>query len=326
MENPERPIGAIAVPTPADVELRPIGRDDLVAVVALARELHGHPPLDDATPLQPRLDALIGSADAVPMLATDAGEPAGLGVLQFRRRLNDPTFEGWISDLFVRPTARRRGIGGALLEGLVAEWRLRGSRRLQLKIADSSDAATSALLAPAGMGEWMHDFRLRPLPSTPAAALPDGVRIRPLEASDGESVTSLIAEFGTKRTPAPERMDAVLRVFAHHAERVQAGEAASTVAEIGGTLVGACTLEWQRPFWTGETHAWLPDLVVTERYRRRGIGRALVADALARAKAARASQLSLETGRTREAAHSLYRSMGFAEAGRTYLLRRPEAG
>ena len=97
------------------------------------------------------------------------------------------------------------------------------------------------------------------------------------------------------------------------------------MAELEGDIVGVCTLEWQQPFWTDETHAWLPDLVVAEHARRRGIGRALVAHAVRRARAAGASQLSLETGQHCTAAHALYRSMAFKETGRTYLLRRTEA-
>ena len=130
MENPDRPVGAIAVRPPVGVELRPVGRDDLAAVVALARELHGRAPLADVEELRPRLDGLVNDVDALPFLATEAGRALGLGIVRFRRRLNFPTFEGWISDLFVRPEARRRGIGRALLDGLVAEWRLRGSHRL----------------------------------------------------------------------------------------------------------------------------------------------------------------------------------------------------
>jgi GNAT superfamily N-acetyltransferase len=323
MENPDRPVGAIAVRPPMGVELRPVGRGDLEAVVALARELHGRPPLDEVEPLRPRLDALLSDVDALPFLATEDGEAVGLGVVRFRRRLNFPTFEGWISDLFVRPEARRRGIGRALLDGLVAEWRLRGSHRLQAKVPAGADAA-AALFAAAGLEEWMIDFRHQP--DEPVdVALPAGVVIRPLAASDGEVVTSLISQFGPQRTPAPERMDAVLRAFADHAARVAGGFAASTIAELDGDAVGVCTLEWEQPFWAAETHAWLPDLVVAERARRRGIARALVADALTRAHAAGASQLSLESGRGRTAAHALYRSLGFTESGRTDLLLRSEA-
>jgi len=324
VENPERPVGAIAVRPPEGVELRPIGRRDLEAAVAMARELHGQPPVADVDTLRQRLDALINDVDAVPVLATEAGEALGLAVLQFRRRLNFPTFEGWISDLFVRPEARRRGIGRALLDGLLAEWRLRGSHRLLAKAQHGADAA-AALFAAAGMEQWMFDFRMEPVAAPVAAPLVARLVIRPLDEADGDLVTELISEFGRARTPAPERMDAVLRAFVDHAARVRSGRAASTVAELDGEVVGVCTLEWQHPFWTADTHAWLPDLVVAERARRRGIGRALVHDALERAHAAGAARLSLESGPTRTAAHALYRSMGFEETGRTFVLRRTEA-
>ena len=61
---------------------------------------------------------------------------------------------------------------------------------------------------------------------------------------------------------------------------------------------------------------------VDEAARGHGIGRALLDDVVARARAAGAAQLSLESGPAREAAHALYRSSGFVEAGRTWLLRR----
>ena len=324
MENPERPVGAIAVRPPAGIELRPVGRGDLEAVVAMARELHGQPPAADVDTLRQRFDALVNDVDAVPVLATEAGEGQGLAVAHFRRRLNLPTFEGWISDLFVRPDARRRGIGRALLDGLVAEWRLRGSQRLQAKAPAGADAG-AALFAAAGMERWMLDFRMEPVAPPATAPRPAGLVIRPLDEADGDVVTELISEFGPARTPAPERMEAVRRAFADHADRVRSGTAASTVAEVEGEVVGVCTLEWQYPFWARAIHAWLPDLVVAGRARRRGIGRALVVHALERANAAGATRLSLESGPTRTAAHALYRSMGFEETGRSYLLRRAEA-
>jgi GNAT superfamily N-acetyltransferase len=322
--NPDHAIGAIAVRTPPGIDLRPAGRDDLEPAVAMARAMHGHAAVRDVESLRPRFEALIGDVDAVPFLATEAGQALGLGVIQFRRRLNFPTFEGWISELYVRPESRRRGVGRALLDGLVAEWRLRGSHRLQAKVPAGADDA-AALLASTGFEGWMIDFRLRPLEHPAASPLPNGVLIRPLGLDDVDAVTSLVADFGPARAPAPERMDAVLRVFHEHARRVSAGSAASSVAERDGDVVGVCTLEWQRPYWTDDTHAWLPDLVVGEHARRRGIGRALVADALARAHEIGASQLSLESGPRRMAAHALYRSMGFEDVGRTYLLRRTEA-
>jgi GNAT superfamily N-acetyltransferase len=320
MENPERAVGGIAVRTPPGIELRPLGRDDLHAAVSLARELHGHPPLTEMAQLQRGLDALINSVDAVPFVAIEEAEPVGLGILHFRRRLNVATFEGWVSDLYVRTDARRRGIGRALLEALVAEWRLRGSHWLEAK-APTGAAAAAGLFTSAGMEEWMHNFRLRPVGGSPAPTA-DTVLIRPTAPSDEGPVTAVLAEFGPGRTPAAERMDAVQRIFAAHLADAAAGRAYSRVAEVDGEAVGFCCMEWQRPFWTDEVHAWMPDLIVRETHRGRGIGRALLADALAHAAAADAAQVSLESGPQRMAAHALYRSTGFDEIGRTFLLRR----
>ena len=49
--------------------------------------------------------------DAAPFMAVADGEPAGIILFRFRRRLNRATYEGWVSDLFVREPFRARGIG-----------------------------------------------------------------------------------------------------------------------------------------------------------------------------------------------------------------------
>ena len=320
--NPDRPVGGLAVRAPSGVELRPLARDDLVVAVAMARELHAVETAFDAAELRPRYDALLASADVTPFVAELNDEPVGIGILHFRRRLNFTTFEGWISELFVRPEARGQGIGRALLDALVAEWQLRGGHRMQLQVPEQAPAA-EALLSDAGFEPWMLDFVQRPVRQV-VADPPVGVTMRAAAGSDGERVTGLLAEFGAPRTPAPERMDAVLRTYDEHMRRTEAGEARTTVAELDGALVGVCSLEFRNPFWAAETHAWLPDLIVTEPARGRGIGRALLADAVAGAAAHGVAQLSLESGRTRTVAHGLYRSNGFAERGQTYRLLRAD--
>ena len=317
--NPERPVGGLAVRPPAGVELRPLSRSDLADAVLLARELHGLPALADPEPMRPRLDTLLGSVDVAPFLAMDAGSAIGLGVAQFRRRLNFAGFEGWVSDLYVAREQRGRGVGRALLDALIAEWRLRGSLRLQAK--DSDDGVAATLYRAAGLQEWMLDFRMRPV-TAPPVELPAGVALRPLAEGDAEAVTALIGQFGEGRRPSAERRDAVQRTFTAHLASTAAGGAYSAVAVTDGSVAGICVIEWQRPFWTDEVHAWLPDLIVDEARRGHGIGRALLADALRQAGAAGATQVSLESGPQREAAHGLYRAMGFVQRGRSWLLRR----
>jgi GNAT superfamily N-acetyltransferase len=321
--NPERPVGGLAVPAPSGVELRPLARFDLADAVGLARQLHGLHPVEDAGSLGERFDAFLGSPDVVPFLATDGAEAIGLGVMEFRRRLNFTSFEGWISNLFVVERERGRGVGRALLNALIAEWRLRGSHRLQARVPNGATAA-AGLYEAMGLHDWMLDFRLRPV-MTPSVAPAAGVTIRPTESGDAEAVTALLSQFGAPRTPPPERADAVARTFAAHVADAAAGRGYSAVAEADGAVVGICAIEWQRPFWTDEVHAWLPDLMVDETHRGRGIGRSLLFDALEHARAAGAGQVSLESGPQREAAHGLYRSSGFVEPGHTWLLRRDPA-
>ena len=321
--NPESAVGGLAVRAPAGVELRPLGRDDLAAAVAMARELHGADGVADREALRPRFEALLADVDVSPFMAELGGEAVGLAILHFRRRLNFTTFEGWISELFVAPAARGQGIGRALLEALVAEWRLRGGHRLQVQVPDQAPAA-EALLSRAGFEPWMLDFAQRPVVAPTDTGLPPGVSLRPARVADGDAITSLLSEFGAPRTPPAERMDAVLRTFAEHLRRVDAGGGHTVVAELDGAVVGVCSVEWRNPFWTDELHAWLPDLMVTERARGRGIGRTLLADAVAAGAARTAAQLTLESGLARRAAHALYRSSGFAEAGRTYRLLRAD--
>ncbi|HEX2142749.1 MAG TPA: GNAT family N-acetyltransferase [Candidatus Limnocylindria bacterium] len=318
--NPDHPVGGIAVRPPAGVELRPLGRADLPDALALAREQRELPSVTDIELFRDRYDRLINTPDTAAFLALADGAPVGLSALQFRRRLNFATFEGWLSDLYVRPAMRRRGIGRALLEALVAEWRLRGSHRMQAQVPDGA-AGGRATLDRAGFEEWMLDFQLAPV-IHPPLDLPEGVSLRPVRADDGEAVTRLIAEFGPHRSPVPDRMEAVLRTFAEHLRAVEAGAATTTIAELEGVAVGVCVMEWREPFWTDAVQAWIHDVVVTEPVRGRGIGRALMADALGRAVQRGAASVLLESGMQRESAHRLYRSLGFEAVGRTWVLRR----
>ena len=112
--NPDRPVGGLAVPRPDGVELRPFGREDLREALALARELYGLPETDPE-PYRAGFESLVNDVDAAPFLAIADGEAAGFIGFRFRRRLNHATFEGWVSDLFVRERFRGRGIGRALL-------------------------------------------------------------------------------------------------------------------------------------------------------------------------------------------------------------------
>jgi ribosomal protein S18 acetylase RimI-like enzyme len=308
--NPDRPVGGLSVPRPAGVELRPLGRDDFGEALAMARELYGLPG-GDAEPHRAHYDALVNDVDAAPFLALADGEPAGFIGFRFRRRLNHATFEGWVSDLYVRERFRGRGIGRALLAATIAEWRLRGGHQVMLEVAHERTAARR-LYEAAGFREQGKYFEIGPIRARgirPGA----GIEIRPIidDDADFEAVTRLLAELG-RPAPSEEKLPALRRTFAEHVRRPTTG---SLLALLDRAPVGFVSLELRQPFFTIAPQAWIPDLVVTESARGRDIGAALLDAALTEAAARRAYAAALESGHQRAVAHRLYLAAGMGDVG-----------
>ena len=308
--NPDRPVGGLSVPRPPGVEIRPLARDDFDVALALARELYGLPDAD-LEPHRAAYDASVNDPDAAPFLALADGKPAGFVGFGFRRRLNRATFEGWISDLVVREPYRGRGIGRALLAAALAEWRLRGSHRVELEVGYERTAARG-LYAAMGFVEQGKYFEIAPV-SVRDVRSGDGVEIRPIAATDDDfsAVTRLLAELG-RPAPSDERLPALRRTYDAHVARP---ETASLVAELEGTPVGFVSFELRQPFFTLAPQGWIPDLIVAESARGRHIGAALLDAALAQARERGAYAVALESGHHRTVAHRLYLSAGMQDVG-----------
>ncbi len=319
LDFPERPVGGLSVRRPQGVELRPLARADFDVAFQMMRELYALPRATDADRERnrERYEALIGDVDAVPFLAIADDEPAGIVIFRFRRRLNFATYQGWISDLYVRAAARGRGIGRLLVRACIEESRLRGARALTLETGYDNVAARG-LYAALGFREAGTHFQQRP-PRVRGIRPPDGVTLRPMAAEDFEAVTRLLAELG-RPAPEPERMAAVERTFTEHLRR---GSTASLVATREDRIVGVCTLELREPFFILAPQAWIAELVVTEPARGGGIGAALLDAALAEAAHRGAYAAVLESGSQRAVAHSLYATAGFEDVGSFFVLDRP---
>jgi ribosomal protein S18 acetylase RimI-like enzyme len=308
--NPDRPVGGLSVPRPDGVDIRPLARDDFADALALTRELYGLPDADPE-PHRAAFEALVNDPDAAPFLAVADGTPAGLIVFRFRRRLNHATFEGWVSDLVVREPFRGRGIGRALLAAVIAEWRLRGSHRIQLEVGGDRTVAR-ALYEAMGFVEQGRYFEIGPV-ATRNVALQRGVEIRPIQDDDAdfEATTRLLAELG-RPAPTDEKLPALRRTYAQHVGRSDTG---SLLATLDGQPVGFVSLEFRQPFFTLAPQAWIPDLIVTEAARGRDIGAALLDRAFAEARRRGAYAAALESGHQRAVAHRLYLTAGMSDVG-----------
>jgi GNAT superfamily N-acetyltransferase len=314
--NPDRPVGGLAVPRPEGVELRPVGRDDFVHAVALVRELYALPD-SDPEPHRPTFEALVNDPDATPFLAFADGEPAGYIGHRLRRRLNHATFEGWVSDLFVRERHRGRGIGRALLAAAIAEWRLRGGHQVMLEVGSERTAARALYEATGFLNQGKY-FEVAPAVTRGIEPAP-GVEVRRIvdDDADFEATTRLLAELG-RPAPSDERLPALRRTYAEHVGR---GTTGSMLALLDGVPVGFVSLEFRRPFYTLAPQAWIPDLIVAEPARGKRAGAALLDAAFAEAIRRGAYAVALESGHHRAVAHRLYTAAGMADVGSFYTLQ-----
>ena len=75
---------------------------------------------------------------------------------------------------------------------------------------------------------------------------------------------------------------------------------------------GVCQLRYRHSLWTASEDCWLEDLFVREADRRAGLGEALVAAAVDRARERGCGRIELDVAESNRAAWALYERMGFS--------------
>ena len=140
------------------------------------------------------------------------------------------------------------------------------------------------------------------------------VSVRPVEAEDFTVVTRLLEELGRAQV-GPETREECRRLLL---DQLADPDAAHLVAEHDGLVVGMCTLHFRRRLNYVAPEAWIPDLVVTYKARRRGAARALLGEAERRARERGCWNLTLESGYERTEAHVLYGALGMQDKGKYF--------
>jgi GNAT superfamily N-acetyltransferase len=139
------------------------------------------------------------------------------------------------------------------------------------------------------------------------------LRIRDSMPEDARGVAALLTELGYPANPEPIR--GRLRAFD--------GDPRSfvLVAEDAGRLLGFASGSALRLLHEDGSWCRLSALVVARASRRSGIGRDLVAEVEARARALGCRYLEVTSGETpgRRAAHDFYEAIGLAQVSRRYL-------
>ena len=138
------------------------------------------------------------------------------------------------------------------------------------------------------------------------------VRIRDALADDADAVAALLSQLGYPTEPA---------AVAERLRRLRAVGDEVVVAELDGRVAGLAQLHVSPALEHDGEAAKLRALVVDETHRGEGVGRALVEEMEARARARRCVLLFLTTAEHREGAHAFYRRMGLEHTGRRFAKR-----
>lgn len=86
-------------------------------------------------------------------------------------------------------------------------------------------------------------------------------------------------------------------------------------------VVGFCSLHFRTRLNQTDPQAWIPDLIVDEHDRGRGIARALLGEAERRARDRGCTDVTLESSYARKDAHLLYVGAGMQDAGKFFRKR-----
>lgn len=141
------------------------------------------------------------------------------------------------------------------------------------------------------------------------------MRIRPATRADFEAVTGLLEELGRPQVGDETRDDA----RAIFEEQVVDPNAHHIVAEDDdGRVVAFCSLHFRERLNYATQEAWVPDLVVTEPARRRGIAAEILEEVERRARSRECHAIQLESGYQRAEAHHLYRQFHMRDTGKSF--------
>ena len=112
---------------------------------------------------QPQRDVFLAHLehpDAAVFVAELDGELVGAASLWIQPRLNWPTPQAWIPDLYVEPASRRRGAARALLDACVAEARS-GSCHVLVLESGHHRAEAHALYEAYGFQHYARAYALK---------------------------------------------------------------------------------------------------------------------------------------------------------------------
>lgn len=145
-------------------DIHPASLRDIPTLIGLMAEFYGESgfplPETNARAAFTRLlsDSRLGGA----WIARKGGDPVGHVVLTVAFSMEYGALRGFVDDLFVRPSARGRGIAGALIDAVVADCSIRDVRALLVEVGRDNESGRR-VYEKAGLVDTRHALLVRAL-------------------------------------------------------------------------------------------------------------------------------------------------------------------
>ncbi|MEA2458597.1 MAG: hypothetical protein QOC95_1569 [Thermoleophilaceae bacterium] len=140
------------------------------------------------------------------------------------------------------------------------------------------------------------------------------MRVRAARRDDFEAVTRLLELLGRPQVPPAAEADC-RAVFE---EQITDPGAHHIVAEDSAGVIAFASLHFRSRLNHATEEAWVPDLIVAEEARRKGVGRALLDEIQRRARERGCHRIELESAYKRAEAHHMYRQFGMRDDGKSF--------
>ena len=312
---------------------RPRGDDadyEAIAEVMAAANLHdGIPWLPTARNLREGIESSVGIDPAGDMVITEIdGRAVAESGTERVMRDGVAVYEAWGT---MRPEVRRQGLGRALLRENLRRAKERSTSEpagLAVEVrggAHENEDGHRALLKSEGFKpiRWFFGMRRPTLADIPDTPLPEGLELRPVTADQHRAIFEAEREAFRDHWSSREQTDGD---FTFTFGREELDTDLWVVAWDGDEIAGVVQT-WIYPeenVTLGVARGWLEHISVRRPWRRRGLGRAITAEALRHLAAAGMTDALLGVdAENPTGALGLYEGLGFEVDHRSVTYRRP---
>lgn len=137
--------------------------------------------------------------------------------------------------------------------------------------------------------------------------------IREAREADWPAIAALLAQLGRPDVRSTDQDHREL--FRSYLRRK---DTVALVAEQGENIVGFINVEYRQRLNYNPPQAWIPDLIVSQDQRGRGVGSALLREAEKRAQEKGCWGIALESANWRTDAHRFYESLGWEQVAKAF--------